>query len=56
MGRAHQAVLGLELHAGLHQAALVIVGLDAAEALGMDFVDRDMKVKVAGIEMRGRQR
>jgi hypothetical protein len=55
MGRAHQAVLGFELHAGLHEATLVVIGLDAAEALGMDLVDRQMKVKVAGIEMRGGQ-
>ena len=47
--------LCLELHAGLHEAALVVIGLDAAEALGVDLVDRDMKVKVACVEMRGRQ-
>ena len=55
MGGADQAVLCLKLHAGLHEAALVVIGLDAAKALGMDLVDRDMKVKVACVEMRGRQ-
>ena len=55
MGRAHQAVLGFKLHAGLHEAALVVIRLDAAEAFGIDLVDRDMKMKVACVEMRGRQ-
>ena len=55
MGGADQAVLCLKLHAGLHEAALVVIGLDAAKALGMDLVDRDMKVKMACVEMRGRQ-
>ena len=55
MGGAHQAVLCLELHAGLHEAPLVVVGLDAAKAFGVDLVDRDMKVKVACVDMRGRQ-
>ena len=55
MGSADQAVLVLKLHAGLHKAALVVIWLDAAEALGLDLVDRDMKVKVACVEMRGRQ-
>ena len=55
MGDACQAVLCLKLDAGLHEAALVVIGLDAAKAVGMNLVDRDMKVKMACIEMRGRQ-
>ena len=55
MGGADQAVLCFELHASLHEATLVVIGLDAAEALRVDLVDCDMKVKVAGVEMRGRQ-
>ena len=45
----------LKLHAGQHEAALVVIGLDAAKALGMDLVDRDMKVKMACVEMGSRQ-
>src|SRR5208337_1043047 len=55
MGCADQAVLSLEFHRGLHEAALVVIGLDAAKALGMDLVDRDMKVKMACVEMGSRQ-
>ena len=55
MGCADQAVLCLKLHAGLHKAALVVIGLDAAKAFRVDLVDRDMKVKMACVDMRGRQ-
>ena len=47
MGCADQAVLCLKLHTGLHEATLVIIGLDAAKAFRVDLVDRNMKVKVA---------
>jgi hypothetical protein len=51
---ARQAVLDLQFVAGLHQLALVVIGLDAAQCGRIDLVDRYVQVQMRPIEMQGR--
>ncbi len=50
---ARQAVLDLKLIAGLHQLALVVIGLDASQCGRIDLVDRDVQVQMRAVEMQG---
>ena len=51
---ARQAVLDLKLVAGLHQLALVVIGLDATQSGRIDLVDRDVQMQMRAVEMQGR--
>ena len=49
---ARQAVLDLKFVAGLHQLALIVIGLDAAQGGRIDLIDRDVQVQMRAIEVK----
>ncbi len=47
-------MLDLQIIAGLHQLALVVIGLKAAQGCRIDLVDRNVQMQMRAVDVNGR--